>query len=200
MWDIFTKKSRVESLIHSCEVVSFTFNPVNPKQLVSATLNGDLNLWDVQESELIAVLEARRDLWGGRLNADFTTAANSTKNKHFTALAYSPTGEFLIAGGNSRFLCVFDMTHRLLLHKISITTNRSIEGVLHFLNSKNAINEEEQAYLSDLSNDDDTQALKGPKRAAGEKIKRKAQLAINISNICFNPDGSSFAIACTEGV
>jgi periodic tryptophan protein 2 len=65
------------------------------------------------------------------------TAKNSTKNKHFTSIAISPNGDFVIGGGNSKNICLYDVKHKLMLTRFAITQNRSLDGVLHKLNSKN---------------------------------------------------------------
>ena len=68
---------------------------------------------------------------------DRKTAKNSTKNKHFTSVTLSPNGEFCIGGGNSKNICLYDMRHKVLLKRFAVTQNRSLDGVLLKLNSKN---------------------------------------------------------------
>ncbi len=49
----------------------------------------------------------------------------------------SPTGDFIIAGGNSKNICLYDLKHKVLLRRFAITQNRSLDGVMLKLNSKN---------------------------------------------------------------
>ena len=51
-------------------------------------------------------------------------------------MAYSPCGNYLFGGGKSKYLYVFDISHRMLLTKIALTSNRDIQGVIDKLNSK----------------------------------------------------------------
>ena len=74
---------------------------------------------------------------GGRLQDDRTTAKLSTKNKHFTAVDLSPNGEYAIGGGNSKNICLYDLRNKVLLRRYAVTQNRSLDGVLTKLNSKN---------------------------------------------------------------
>lgn len=37
----------------------------------------------------------------------------------------------------SKYACVYDLRHKVLLHRFVFTENRSLSGVLHKLNSKN---------------------------------------------------------------
>ena len=82
-------------------------------------------------------VEYRRDLQGGRLQNDRTTAQTSTKNKHFASVDLSPNGDFVIGGGNSKNICLYDIRNKVLLRRFAVTQNRSLDGVLLKLNSKN---------------------------------------------------------------
>lgn len=82
-------------------------------------------------------MECKDDIAGGRLRADRMTASNSTKNKHFNSISMSPNGDFVIGGGNSKHICLYDIKHKLMLTRFAITQNRSLDGILHKLNSKN---------------------------------------------------------------
>ena len=43
----------------------------------------------------------------------------------------------MIGGGNSKNICLYDIRNKLLLRRYAITQNRSLDGVLLKLNSKN---------------------------------------------------------------
>lgn len=68
---------------------------------------------------------------------DRNSAKKSTKNKYFNSLAVSPNGEFVIGGGNSKNICLYDIKNKIMLRRFAITQNRSLDGVLTMLNSKN---------------------------------------------------------------
>ena len=57
-------------------------------------------------------IEARRDITGGRSVWDSRTALNSTANKAFTSLCYTADGQCLLAGGASKFVCIYDVRLR----------------------------------------------------------------------------------------
>lgn len=52
-------------------------------------------------------------------------------------MALSPNGEFVIGGGNSKNICLYDIRNKVLLRRFAVTQNRSLDGVLLKLNSKN---------------------------------------------------------------
>ncbi len=67
---------------------------------------------------------------------DVRTAKNSTWGKAFNSLCYTADGTALLAGGNSKYVCIYDVRSRILLKKFQTSHNRSLDGVLDFLNSK----------------------------------------------------------------
>ena len=150
------------------------------------------------------------DIQGGRLQDDRNTAAKSTKNKHFNSLSISPSGLFVIGGGNSKNLCLYDVTNKLLLRRYAITQNRSLDGVLLKLNSKNLKGEVADHEIdadSDLEEDawevrnQADMSMPGAKKPNNvQVVKRKTKLAVRVKQIVFSPDGTQFACATTEGL
>lgn len=49
-------------------------------------------IWDTEEGQIKSFIEYKRDLLGGRLQDDRSSAQSSTKNKHFTSVDLSPNG------------------------------------------------------------------------------------------------------------
>uniref|UniRef100_A0A5K3G0B7 WD_REPEATS_REGION domain-containing protein n=1 Tax=Mesocestoides corti TaxID=53468 RepID=A0A5K3G0B7_MESCO len=47
----------------------------------------------------------------------------------FLSITYSADGEHLLAGGDSKFICLYSIPDRLLLKRFEITVNLSLEGV-----------------------------------------------------------------------
>jgi len=62
----------------------------------------------------------------------------------------------MLGGGNSKNLCIYDIKNKLLLKRLAITQNRSLDGVLLKLNSKHIkgeVAEHELDIDSDLEED-----------------------------------------------
>jgi WD40 repeat protein len=106
IWQLYATKDASEVLEHQSEVLAVAFRP-DGKELCSATMDGQLNFWDVESSEINCVIEGRKDVAGGRLQGQRTTAASSTSTKYFssyvvaTVVAQSRTSELLIVLRNS---------------------------------------------------------------------------------------------------
>ena len=81
------------------------------------------------------VIEGREDAAGGRRVSDARTAKSSTRGKCFTSICYSADGTCMLAGGLSKYVCIYAVAPRLLLRKYQLSHNRSLDGVLDKLNS-----------------------------------------------------------------
>ena len=66
-------------------------------------------------------IEGRRDIAGGRLSSDRRAAGNANSGRAFTSLAYSADGSFLLAGGSSKFVCMYDTTERIMLRRFQVS-------------------------------------------------------------------------------
>jgi hypothetical protein len=66
----------------------------------------------------------------GRKMNDRTTADNNAASRYFTSITYSADGTCLLAGGNSKYVCIYEISQQILLKKFQISFNRSLDGVL----------------------------------------------------------------------
>ena len=62
-------------------------------------------------------IEGRRDLAGGRLSSDRRALGNSTSGQCFSSLAFSADGAFLLAGGSTKFVCMYDVEEQVMLRR-----------------------------------------------------------------------------------
>lgn len=206
LWDVFTGKGLVETFTHGTDVLCCAFR-ADGKELVSSTLDGNLNFWDVSGGTLKGIIEGKRDIMGGRRVTDARSAANATHNTAFTSVCYSSDGKCVLAGGNSRFVCIYDVSSKLLLRRFVISSNLSMDGVLDKLNSKRM---SEAGVSMDLiddevldEHDDDPESridnsLPGAKR--GDFSSRRTRLAVRSKCVRFSPTGGQWAAATTDGL
>ncbi|KAJ0924868.1 putative transcription factor WD40-like family [Helianthus annuus] len=203
LWDVFDGKGSVETFPHTHDVLTVVYRP-DGKQLACSTLDGQIHFWDPIDGLLMYTIEGRRDIAGGRLMTDRRTAANSTSGKCFTTLSYSADGNYILAGGSSRYICMYDVADQVLLRKFQITLNLSLDGVLDVLNSKNMTDAGPLNLIDDDNSDVDdgvdkqtrvnsSYDLPGSMQNRGRPIARTKCLRIA-------PTGRSWAAATTEGV
>ena len=108
LWDVFEGKGAVETFPHTHDVLTVVYRP-DGKQLACSTLDGQIHFWDPIDGVAMYTIEGRRDIAGGRLMTDRRSAANSSSGKYFTTLCYSADGSYILAGGSSKYICMYDV-------------------------------------------------------------------------------------------
>ncbi|KAI9081565.1 hypothetical protein K1719_036451 [Acacia pycnantha] len=202
LWDVFNGKGAVETFPHTHDVLTVVYRP-DGRQLACSTMDGQIHFWDPIDGVLMFTIEGRRDIAGGRLMTDRRSWANSTSRNYFSTLCYSADGGYILAGGSSRYICMYDVADQVLIRRFQITLNLSLDGVLDKLNSKN-MTESGPLDLIDDENSDveegiDVQTrgkiddLPGSLPNRGRPIARTK--CLNIA-----PTGRTFTAATTEGV
>ncbi|KAK9101926.1 hypothetical protein Sjap_019180 [Stephania japonica] len=203
LWDVFEGKGAVETFPHTHDVLTSVYRP-DGKQLACSTLDGQIHFWDPLDGVLMYTIEGRRDIAGGRLMTDRRSAANSSSGKFFTSLCYSADGSYILAGGNSKYICMYDVSDQVLLRRFQITNNLSLDGVLDFLNSKNMTEAGPLDLIDDDNSDEDEGISKQTRGKLGYdlpgSIPNRGRPVIRTKCLRIAPTGRSWAAATTEGV
>eukprot|EP00798_Chlamydomonas_sp_ICE-L_P014256 gene14256-20229_t len=200
-WDVFNGKSAIEIFQHSHDVLALGFRP-DGKQLAASTLDGTITFWNPQEGEMQSFIEGRRDIKGGRLQSDRRAAGNLSSGACFTSVTYSADGSFIIAGGASKFVCIYDVAEKIMLRRFQVTQNRSLDGVLDMLNSKNMTDAGPLQLIDHEEKDEDVELLQGIVDAAGAVgvPGNKKKPAARTRCVTLSPTGRCWAAATTEGL
>ena len=69
---------------------------------------------------IAGVIDGQRDIAGGRGAADRQTAKSSAARRHFSSVCYSADGSCVLAGGRSRFVCIYETSQLILLKKFQV--------------------------------------------------------------------------------
>ncbi len=134
--DLYAKNREIEILEHNSEIIDAAFRP-DGLEICCATLKGEIYLWDIKERQIRGVMDCKKDLGGGRLEKGKSVAKKDSSNKHFQSLCYSADGDYVLAGGRSKYVCLYELRHRLLMKRFRVSVNRALDGILDKLNSKN---------------------------------------------------------------
>lgn len=202
IWNVFSRKVTVEPLNLQTEIQTVAFRP-DGKEVCVATLDGQLSFWDVSEAQQTTIIDGRRDISGGRRPDDRMTAANNVNSRNFKSVCYTADGSAVLASGNSKYICIYDIATTSLVKKFQISQNLSLVGTQEKLNSKN-LSESGPIELidqrADMSDDEERRAEVLPGASRGDKSVRTIRPEIRTKAIKFSPTGRSFVAASTEGL
>ncbi|KAI8279336.1 Periodic tryptophan protein 2 [Colletotrichum sp. SAR11_57] len=201
VWSIFNRTQTSEPLQLQADVLDIAVRP-DSLQLAVSTLDGQLSFWSIQDAEQVSGVDGRRDVSGGRKITDRRTAANVSGTKSFNTIRYSTDGSCLLAGGNSKYICLYSVHTMVLLKKFTVSVNLSLSGTQEFLNSRHLTEAGPDAMLDDQEASDREDrvdnTLPGSKR--GDPSSRKKQPEVRVSGVAFAPTGMAFCAASTEGL
>ncbi|NXR08830.1 PWP2 protein, partial [Semnornis frantzii] len=128
LWDMLDSWRTKETLILNSDVLVVAFRP-DGHELAVAALNGQITFWDHENAVQTGSIEGRHDLQMGRKELDKITAKHAAKGKSFTTLCYSADGQSILAGGLSKFVCIYNVKEQILIKKFEISCNFSLDAM-----------------------------------------------------------------------
>lgn len=205
LWDVYQNHC-IETFEHGCDILAVAFRPDGKEVCCSAT-NGNIYFWDIDGGEQVALIEGRRDIAGGRLTTDATSSENSARSKFFNSLAYSADGTCVLAGGRSKYLCIYSVQSGSLVKKFQLSHNHSLEGIMDKLRSDRIVDGVQLDNLPFNEGDSDNER----KRHAGKVMPGGGKSSLNdgsrtvkpellTSALMFSPTGREYAVASTQGL
>ncbi|KAJ5134523.1 hypothetical protein N7526_005888 [Penicillium atrosanguineum] len=202
IWSIFGRTQTSEPLQLMSDVLSVAFR-ADGKQVAASTLDGQLSFWNVNDAAQEGAVDGRRDVSGGRKVSDRRTAANAAGTKSFNRITYSADGSCILAAGNSKYICLYDVGTGSLLKKYTVSVNLSLDGTQEFLNSRNLTEAGPRALLDETGEASDKEdridrTLPGAKR--GDAGARTTRPEVRVMAVDFSPTGRAFCAASTEGL
>lgn len=202
VWDTYGRSTAVEPFRLNADALALAFRPDGLEVAVS-TLDGQIIFWDLRAALQRTLIEGRKDISGGRKADDRMTAANNSSGKAFNSLSYTADGACLIAGGNSKHVCLYDARDGILLKRFEISQNLSLDGTQEFLDSRKLTEAGPRELLDDrgdMSDLEDRLDKTLPGARGGDMSKRKYRPEARTKCVRFSPTGRSWAAASTEGL
>ncbi|KAL7488891.1 hypothetical protein ACHAW6_014481 [Cyclotella cf. meneghiniana] len=201
VWDLYKSDggSAPETFENGADVVCVAFRP-DGNQICSGNIRGLLRFWNVDDGRLICEIDGQKDIKGGRKINDRMTSDNNAASRYFTSVVYSADGTCLLAGGNSKYVCIYEISQQILLKKFQISFNRSLDGVLDELHSKNLgaggpIDDEHDSADDEVNF---APHLPGAKRA--DDGSRKSRVEVLTMQVAFSPTGREWSTVSGEGL
>ncbi|KAI8866458.1 putative WD repeat protein [Ramicandelaber brevisporus] len=204
-WDVFGRSHSVETYQHTHEVLALAYRP-DGRELCTATLDGHLHFWEIDSAREVGIIEARRDISGGRRAADRTTAQNTAAGKAFNTLSYSADGRCVLAGGSSKYICLYEVSGKALLRRIEVSRNLTLDGTQEMLDSRMMTEAGPRGDLGSDSEDDSDYDGRGkgdktlPGAQSGDLSARSKRPPVRTTALQFAPTGRAWAAATTEGL
>ncbi|KAL3943614.1 MAG: hypothetical protein SGBAC_002323 [Bacillariaceae sp.] len=199
LWDLYKGNIPTESLQHSSDVVCVACRP-DGKEICSGMINGILTFWDVENAKLKYEIDGRRDITGGRKMNDRMTANNNAASRYFTSVCYSADGSCILAGGNSKYVCIYEVSQQMLLKKFQVTFNRSLDGVLDKLNSKNMTDFGPMDDHADSGDETNYNKIHLPGAKRGDDGSRSGKVEVLTMQVSFSSTGREWATVSGEGL
>eukprot|EP01034_Spumella_vulgaris_P031898 gene31898-39410_t len=201
LWDVYNN-SCVETMEHGCDVLAVAFRP-DGKEICCAATNGNLYFWEVESGTQLSIIEGRRDISGGRLSTDAMTADNSARSKYFTSVSYTADGSCVLAGGRSKFTCIYAVATGVLIKKFQLSHNRSLEGIVDELRSDRLVDGIAVDSINVNDSDDEYNAYNatpGGGKSALNDGSRTTRPEVVTSALRFSPTGREWAVSTTQGL
>uniref|UniRef100_H2YNU9 Small-subunit processome Utp12 domain-containing protein n=1 Tax=Ciona savignyi TaxID=51511 RepID=H2YNU9_CIOSA len=195
LWKIGDEKGARESIDVGHDVMAVTYRG-DGKELAVSTLNAEITFWDVKTATQNGSVDCRFDIGCGRGELDRVSAKTSSFGKSFDALCYTADGSAIIAGGQTKNVCVYHVENKLLMKKFEISSNFSFDGMEEFLD-KRKMTEFGPSALIDMDTDE---KIKLPGVRVGDMGARAFHDEVRVSGVCFSPTGREWAAVSTEGL
>lgn len=199
LWDMMDSWQVKETLALTADALAVTYRP-DGQELAVATLNGEISFWSPQSAAQTGSVSGRHDLESGRKETDKITAKQAAKGKSFTSLCYSADGEAILAGGQSRFVCIYNVKEQMLMKKFEISCNLSFDAMEEFLDRRKMTEFGSLALVDDGAGDGEGVNISLPGVRKGDMSSRHFKPEIRVSSLRFSPTGRSWAATSTEGL
>ncbi|XP_049290159.1 periodic tryptophan protein 2 homolog [Anopheles funestus] len=200
IWNCLEASEANETIPVGSDVVCVAFKPDGEEVAVS-TLNGNITVFHVKTAEQVASIEGRKDMEGSISKSDIISAKKNLMGRAFMSICYSADGECLLAGGKSKYVCIYNVKEGILLKKFQITQNRSLDGMDEYINRRKLTEFGNIALIEEREElEGGNVALKLPGATKGDMAARNVLPEVKVDCVRFSPSGQSWSAVSTEGL
>ncbi|RNA14795.1 periodic tryptophan 2 -like protein [Brachionus plicatilis] len=202
-WDVFEGKGSREMYTLSSDALTVCFKP-DGKHVAVSTLDAQIvtiNINEVDQQAIVNTIECRHDLGYSRKETDKVTAKKMHFGKSFKSLCYTMDGEYIIAGGKSKYICIYNVKEEMLVRRFEISQNKSFDGIDEFLDRRK-MTEWGNLDLVEKNPDNelDNNKISLPGVVKGDYSSRVFKPEIQVSCVRFSPTARSWSACTTEGL
>ncbi|ETE61896.1 Periodic tryptophan protein 2-like protein, partial [Ophiophagus hannah] len=189
LWDMLDSWRTKETLTLNSDVLAVAFRP-DGNELAVASLDGQITFWDHENAMQTGSIMGRHDLQMGRKELDKITAKQAAKGKSFTSLCYSADGQCILAGGLSKYVCIYHVKEQILIKKFEISCNLSLDAMEEYLDRRKMTEFGSMALIEEGNGDDDDVIIPLPGVKRGDMSSRHFKPEIRVTCLRFSPTGS----------
>lgn len=211
-WDLFNEneggerlKGDGEVLDVGTEVLCIAYS-ASGRRMAVLTAKQEVSVYETSipsAPELLKTFRTSFDAAGGWNKEVGPNSANY--HASFTRIAFSPEGEKILAGGDSKWIVLYHATQGYVLKKWPITTNLDVQGTEEQYQWRSMT---EAGFMGDLDVDDDEihltkrkiMEMPGSRHRHFATGKRKTELSARCMDLAFAPTGTEFVAATTDGL
>uniref|UniRef100_A0A669BZG3 PWP2 small subunit processome component n=1 Tax=Oreochromis niloticus TaxID=8128 RepID=A0A669BZG3_ORENI len=190
LWDMLDSWQTKETLPLTSDGLAVTYR-ADGQELAVATLNGEISFWNPHTATQNGSVAGRHDLQTGRKETDKITAKQSAKG-------LIPLS--VLAGGQSKFVCIYNIKEQMLMKKFEISCNLSFDAMEEFLDRRKMTEFGSLALVDEGAGDGDGVSISLPGVRRGDMSSRHFRPEIRVSSLRFSPTGRSWAATTTEGL
>ncbi|SCU72656.1 Periodic tryptophan protein 2 homolog, putative [Trypanosoma equiperdum] len=212
VWDLFAHgdggdrlKGTVEVTNVGSEVLSLSFSN-SGRYLAVLTMKQEVTVYETlvpTEPIVIKTFQTSFDAAGGWCKSVGPRSANY--NARFTTIAFSPEGEKIVAGGDSKWIVLYHAKQGYMLKKWPITTNLDVQGAEEQYQWRQMT---EAGHIDDIDVDDTDIHLRrgkllempGSKHRHFATGKRQTALSARTMSVAFASTGTEFVAATSVGL
>lgn len=202
IWDAVSSAASLtrETVNLTSDGLAVCFRP-DGKQVAVATLDGHISIFDPQQATQLLTIEGRNDLGSGKSDTDLVTAKKNLQGKAFNTLCYTADGECLLAAGQSKNICIYQVMEKILVKKYEITQNRSLDAMDDIINRRKMTEFGNMALIEEREDSrNGPVTLRLPGVRSGDMASRSFKPEVRVSQLQFSPNGRAFAATTTEGL
>ena len=186
-WDVFSGKGAKEGIQLTSDALSVAYRP-DGNEVAVATLDGQITFWNPHTANQQGAIEGRPDLGYGRKEGEMIKGKSSAQSKAFNTLCYTADGKCLLAGGQSKFICIYSVAEQILLKKFEVTCNLSFDGTEEFLDRRK-ITEFGSLSMVDEGQGESGTAISLPGVKKGDMSARHWRPEVRVYAVHFSPTG-----------
>lgn len=212
LWDLFRQNDGGERLKGDGDVVDIgsevlcvTFSS-SGRRMAVLTARQEITVYETvvpTEPVLIKTFSTSFDAAGGWTKEVGPKSANY--HARFTRISFSPEGEKILAGGDTKWIVLYHATQGYTLKKWPVTSNLDVQGSEEQYQWRSMT---EAGHLADIDIDDDDVHLTkrkllempGSRHRHFATGKRKTELVARTMDVVFAPTGTEFVAATTDGL